>query len=204
VRVEDDELALGERAVQVEAIGGRHEHAIERRYPQYAEQPVGNAAFGSVEKFVRSVHLQGQQTPPPLPPIKVSLPTPAVVKDQVNISQVDGSRHIHRYAEGRGFSFGISSVRLLLASLRSKPFVILAGNSGTGKSRLVRLFAEASGATVANGRFTMIPVRPDWNDSSELLGFFDLGGSFIPGQLIARFSWLIAIQKSPSLCASMK
>lgn len=145
-----------------------------------------NAAFGSVEKFVRSVHLQGQQaTPPaPLPPIKVPIRIPAVVQDQVNISQVDGSRHIHRYAAGRGFSFGISSVRLLLASLRSKPFVILAGNSGTGKSRLVRLFAEASGATVANGRFTMIPVRPDWNDSSELLGFFDLSGAFIPGQLI--------------------
>ncbi len=31
----------------------------------------------------------------------------------------------------------------------------------------------------------MIPVRPDWNDSSELLGFFDLNGDFIPGQLIA-------------------
>ena len=30
----------------------------------------------------------------------------------------------------------------------------------------------------------MIPVRPDWNDSSELLGYFDLNGDFIPGQLI--------------------
>jgi hypothetical protein len=146
-----------------------------------------NAVFGSVEKFVRSVHLQGHQNPPPapLPPIKVPIPIPAAVQDRVNISQVDGSRHIHRYAAGKGFSFGISAVRLLLASLRSKPFVILAGNSGTGKSRLVRLFAEASGATVANGQFTMIPVRPDWNDSSELLGFFDLNGEFIPGHLIA-------------------
>jgi len=49
---------------------------------------------------------------------------------------------------------------------------------------LVRLFAEASGATVENGRFTMIPVRPDWNDSSELLGYFDLNGDYVPGQLI--------------------
>lgn len=31
----------------------------------------------------------------------------------------------------------------------------------------------------------MIPVRPDWNDSSELLGYFDLNGDFIAGQLIA-------------------
>lgn len=93
--------------------------------------------------------------------------------------------HISAYCRSRGFWFPPSSLRRLYASLRAKPFVILAGNSGTGKSRLVRLFSEASGATIANGRFTMIPVRPDWNDSSELLGFFDLGGSFIPGQLIA-------------------
>ena len=31
----------------------------------------------------------------------------------------------------------------------------------------------------------MIPVRPDWNDSSELLGYFDLNGDYVPGQLIA-------------------
>ena len=30
----------------------------------------------------------------------------------------------------------------------------------------------------------MIPVRPDWNDSSDLLGYFDLNGDFRPGHLI--------------------
>lgn len=89
------------------------------------------------------------------------------------------------FMAARGFAFSMRMLRGFYASLRAKPFVILAGNSGTGKSRLVRLFAEGSGATVVNGQFTMIPVRPDWNDSSELLGFFDLNGDFIPGQLIA-------------------
>jgi hypothetical protein len=92
---------------------------------------------------------------------------------------------IENFVATRGFVFPGRVLRAFYASLRSKPFVILAGNSGTGKSRLVRLFAEASGATVTNGRFTMIPVRPDWNDSSELLGYFDLNGEFNPGQLIA-------------------
>lgn len=101
---------------------------------------------------------------------------------------------IENFIAARGFVFPGRILRTFYASLRSKPFVILAGNSGTGKSRLVRLFAEASGATVSNGQFTMIPVRPDWNDSSELLGYFDLNGEFNPGQLIAPI--LMAHQNS--------
>lgn len=84
----------------------------------------------------------------------------------------------------KGYHFSDLSIKLFYCALRSKPFVICAGDSGTGKSRLVRLFAEASGATVANGQFTMIPVRPDWNDSSELIGYFDLNGYYVPGQLV--------------------
>ena len=102
---------------------------------------------------------------------------------------------LESFMAARGFAFSTRVLRAFYASLRAKPFVILAGNSGTGKSRLVRLFAEASGATVANGQFTMIPVRPDWNDSSELLGFFDLNGDFIPGQLIAP---LLLAHQNPS------
>jgi 5-methylcytosine-specific restriction enzyme B len=141
-----------------------------------------NASHGTVENFVQSLHLHPQNIP--LPEIKAPIAIAVVPNASSQLSQIDGSRHIHKFALERGFNFGIASVRLLLASLKSKPFVILAGNSGTGKSRLVRLFAEACSATVSNGRFTMIPVRPDWNDSSELLGFFDLNGDFIPGQFI--------------------
>lgn len=48
----------------------------------------------------------------------------------------------------------------------SKPFLILAGISGTGKSRFVRKQAEQSG-----GEFKLIPVCPDWHEPSELLGY---------------------------------
>ncbi|MDH6430711.1 AAA family ATPase [Paenibacillus sp. FSL R5-0887] len=66
---------------------------------------------------------------------------------------------------------------------KTKPFVILAGISGTGKTRLVKLFAEALGATGTNGQFTLIPVRPDWSDPADLLGYKDLSGRFKPGPL---------------------
>ena len=118
-------------------------------------------------------------TPPALPT------TPNQSKEKKARTVGDTLIEIENFIATRGFVFPGGILRAFYASLRSKPFVILAGNSGTGKSRLVRLFAEASGATVSNGRFTMIPVRPDWNDSSELLGYFDLNGEFNPGQLIA-------------------
>ena len=117
--------------------------------------------------------------PPALPT------TPNQLKEKKARTVGDTLIEIENFIASRGFIFPNRILRAFYASLRSKPFVILAGNSGTGKSRLVRLFAEASGATVKNGRFTMIPVRPDWNDSSELLGYFDLNGEFNPGQLIA-------------------
>ena len=123
------------------------------------------------------------QTPPP--PTTTSRPNPPAPAKKRSVP--DTLFEIGNFIASRGFVFSGGVLRAFYASLRSKPFVILAGNSGTGKSRLVRLFAEASGANVDNGRFTMIAVRPDWNDSSELLGYFDLNGDFIPGQLMTPF-----------------
>lgn len=48
---------------------------------------------------------------------------------------------------------------------------------------VVRWFAESLGATEENGQFTVIPVRPDWNDGTDLIGFEDLKGEFQKGPL---------------------
>ena len=73
-----------------------------------------------------------------------------------------------------------------IAAIRTKPFVLLAGISGTGKSRLVRQLARGccpSGHEFGKdedgnvdkarkpGNFEMIPVRPNWHDSTELMGY---------------------------------
>lgn len=66
-----------------------------------------------------------------------------------------------------------------LSALRTKPFMLLAGISGTGKSRIVREFAfdscpeelqDADGT--APGNYCMIEVKPNWHDSTELLGYW--------------------------------
>lgn len=91
---------------------------------------------------------------------------------------------IKAYVAAKGFNYADGLIENFYLSLKSKPFVILAGTSGTGKTRLVKLFAEAVGATTGNGRYKMVSVRPDWSDSSDLFGHVDLNGKFIPGAII--------------------
>ncbi|KUO51106.1 MAG: hypothetical protein APF76_16565 [Desulfitibacter sp. BRH_c19] len=91
--------------------------------------------------------------------------------------------HIYKYIKSKGFNYELSFIQNFLLSLKTKPFLILAGISGTGKTKMVELFAEAVGATTLNGRYNLIPVRPDWNDSTDLLGYSNLQGEFVPGKL---------------------
>ncbi|MFD1020953.1 McrB family protein [Thalassobacillus hwangdonensis] len=91
--------------------------------------------------------------------------------------------HIHSYIQNKGFYYSLESVKNLFISLKTKPFVILSGISGTGKTKIIELFAESIGATEQNNRFNLIPVRPDWSDGSDLLGYTDIKGEFLEGQL---------------------
>lgn len=66
----------------------------------------------------------------------------------------------------------------LLASLRAKPFAILAGHSGTGKSRYVKKLAymtcnaeELRNENQLPGNYLLLQVKPNWHDSTDLLGF---------------------------------
>lgn len=86
---------------------------------------------------------------------------------------------IKNYIASEGFNYEGNLIENFYLSLKSKPFVILAGTSGTGKTRLVKLFAKAIGA-----KMKLVPVRPDWSDSSDLFGHTDLSGKFQPGAII--------------------
>ena len=86
---------------------------------------------------------------------------------------------IKNYIASKGFNYEGNLIENFYLSLKSKPFVILAGTSGTGKTRLVKLFAEAIDA-----KMLLVPVRPDWSDSSDLFGHVDLSGKFNPGAIL--------------------
>ena len=86
---------------------------------------------------------------------------------------------IKTYIAAKGFNYDGTLIENFYLGLKSKPFVILAGTSGTGKTRLVRLFAEAIKA-----EYKLVSVRPDWSDSSDLFGHVDLNQKFVPGAII--------------------
>lgn len=86
---------------------------------------------------------------------------------------------IKKYIAARGFTYEGSLIENFYLSLKSKPFVILAGTSGTGKTKLAEYFAEAVG-----GKKELVPVRPDWSDSSDLFGHVNLKGEFTTGAII--------------------
>lgn len=87
--------------------------------------------------------------------------------------------HVLDYISGTGFTFEPWQVATFVTALRTKPFLILAGISGTGKTKLPQLVAEATGAEAV-----IVPVRPDWTDSSDLLGYERLTGQFVAGHLL--------------------
>ena len=71
-----------------------------------------------------------------------------------------------------------SQYRPYLTAIKSKPFLLLAGISGTGKSRIVRELARACWDADSEEykaqkpkNFEMVQVKPNWHDSGELIGY---------------------------------
>ena len=73
-------------------------------------------------------------------------------------------------------SFFNPRYRPYITAIKSKPFLLLAGISGTGKSRIVRELARAcwdEGSEEYEAQkprnFEMVQVKPNWHDLSELI-----------------------------------
>lgn len=108
-----------------------------------------------------------------------------------------------------------SSYRPYITAIKSKPFLLLAGISGTGKSRIVRELARAcwdAGSEEYKAQkprnFEMVQVKPNWHDSSELIGYVSringkpeyVVGDFLKFIAKAWENWLSQDQKPYFLC----
>ena len=83
--------------------------------------------------------------------------------------------------------------RPYITAIKSKPFLLLAGISGTGKSRIVRELARACWNVNSPEyqehkpkNFEMVQVKPNWHDSSELIGYVSRinGERFVVGPFL--------------------
>ena len=60
------------------------------------------------------------------------------------------------------------TLKRYIHSLDTRGFLILAGPSGTGKTWLTQLYAEAVSA-----KYQLVPVAPNWAANEDLLGYFN-------------------------------
>jgi len=75
---------------------------------------------------------------------------------------------IYESVTEQGMVIGRRALRRYHVSLRTRGFVILSGVSGTGKTWLTKLYAEAVSA-----RRLLQPVAPNWTTNEDLLGYYN-------------------------------
>lgn len=63
----------------------------------------------------------------------------------------------------------------ILFTATPKPFILLSGISGTGKTRFVKQQAKYFKEDETN--YCLVPVRPDWHEPSDLLGYISRLGN---------------------------
>lgn len=75
--------------------------------------------------------------------------------------------------ERAGFLFRREDIARFVAALMAKPFVILTGLSGSGKTKIAQGFAHWLGCTSANELCSVVAVGPDWTSKESALGFLN-------------------------------
>lgn len=90
----------------------------------------------------------------------------------------------------------VAKLHTHLLAMRTKPFLLLAGISGTGKSRIVKQMAFESCPDIdalrkdptSPGNYQLIEVKPNWHDSTEVLGYeSEIGGSHYVATPFVKF-----------------
>lgn len=103
-------------------------------------------------------------------------PSNAIPDSSTLESDIKEVLELYKKAKPLWFSFkgknkpnGGSVTKSIEALPLSKPFILLAGISGTGKTRFVRQQVKLTGNLEET--YCLVPVRPDWHEPSDLLGY---------------------------------
>ena len=147
-------------------------------------------------------------------------------KDQILIIEIDDEHHWQMYDSYLNLlgneqyiaeyfqkhtkaSLSDATYASYLSALRTKPFVLLAGISGTGKSRIVRKLAQATNPkTYAKEEdrwkdnrpenFELIQVKPNWHNSMDLVGYYsNVNGKYTCPKFVKFIAKAWLDQKTP-------
>jgi 5-methylcytosine-specific restriction protein B len=120
------------------------------KLPEWAElNKVGNNMYGAgVSKYVEFLRFTSGQDYPPTP---FSIEE---FRNCLNDARLSFSEHL---------------IERFVSSLCSKPFLILTGLSGSGKTKLAQSFAQWICSD--EKQYSIVPVGADWTNREPLLGF---------------------------------
>jgi hypothetical protein len=184
--LENREKAVAARenrlAAQEKNILQRLERVMDR-YQREADR-VGDELLTQLP-ILRKLGLTGVVSAAPLAePEPTPLVPPTFLEDSkvrsgsLPLEEADFIAQLGHVVEHKGFAFSTEDLLNFHVCVKTGGLTILAGISGTGKSSLPRLYAEALGC---REEYLHIPVRPDWLDDRDLIGAFNaVAGRYEP------------------------
>jgi MoxR-like ATPase/DNA-binding protein H-NS len=89
-------------------------------------------------------------------------------KDDLSSNYQKAISHIHSYLFNQDIIYPRYIIEDFMALIQTNDLIILAGESGSGKTNLVKSFAKAIG-----GKSFIIPVKPNWTSAEDLLGYYN-------------------------------
>lgn len=109
-----------------------------------------------------------------------------------DISETEFLNLFQEVALSKKLAYEPSNLNNFHTAMKTQSFVILAGMSGTGKSKIVQCYHEAlnkfankssKNFGTKKSKLLFVPVRPFWQDDSDLLGYLDSSqGIYRPGE----------------------
>jgi energy-coupling factor transporter ATP-binding protein EcfA2 len=96
-------------------------------------------------------------------PIKMEIDKLAISQINFNIS------NFHRDCTTANLKYSDQLITRYISSLVTKPFVLLSGLSGSGKTKLAQSFAQW--ISESNEQYCIVPVGADWTNREPLLGY---------------------------------
>lgn len=100
--------------------------------------------------------------------------------------------YIQAHLYQKGIVYRRSVLEDFYALIKTHDLIILAGDSGSGKTNLVKSFAKAIG-----GKSVVIPVKPNWTSAEDLLGYYNpIEQKYLPTPFLEA---LLEAEKKPDV-----
>ncbi len=174
----------------------RQEELVTQSLEAVAERLASNRTgvlndFLALEPLLRRLGLSGTpdsgKRPEPPSGSKASVHTlnlpdlPAATPDRAPMPEEAFFERFVAHVEECGFVFDRTDLLAFHFSAKERAPVILGGVSGSGKSSLPVLYAEALAGQGTDKNFLAVDVNPSWTSPSDLLGYTDaLDHRFVP------------------------